>query len=221
MRPFVARLLIVTSNKLPREWWSQDAVDDTRWKAAVRRMSGKLGTVRHLTTVINVDDDDNWCQEPDFDGLVDQIEGGIISLGERRISAVPEPDENAEPKTDEDEFENAEDDISYEEERYGSQAEYEAAARVITKARKARQLDDELKNWCTHEVEEGREMCDNCEEHAIQGGLIDITGDADDVVTPPSKKLKRTESTYGLGLKKIHDKRWGKQPTQSEIKITK
>lgn len=211
MRPFVARLLIVTSNKLPREWWSQDAVDDTRWKAAVRRMSGKLGTVRHLTTVINVDDDDNWCQEPDFDGLVEQIEGGIISLGNRHISAVPEPDENAEPETDDDEFENAEDDISYDAERYGSQAEYEAAARVITKARQARQLDDD----------EDFDDKPLTKPGTLSGGVIDITGDADDMVTPPSKKLKRTESTYNLGIVKKHDKRWGKGLTQSELKFTK
>lgn len=212
MRPFVARLLIVTSNKLPRDWWSQEAVDDTRWKAAVRRMSGKLGTVRHLTTVINPDDDNDWEQEPDFDGLVEQLEGGIINVCGNKIAALKEiatePDENEEP----DDLDEQEDDLSYDAERYGSQAEYEAAARVITKARTARQLDDDDDDFDDKPI---------TQPGTLSGGVIDITGDADDVATPPSKKLKRTESTYGLGLQKQVDKRWGKQPTQSTLKFTK
>lgn len=212
MRPFVARLLIVTSNKLPRDWWSQEAVDDTRWKAAVRRMSGKLGTVRHLTTVINPDDDNDWEQEPDFDGLVEQLEGGIINVCGNKIAALKEiatePDENEEP----DDLDEQEDDLSYDAERYGSQAEYEAAARVITKARTARQLDDDDDDFDDKPI---------TQPGTLSGGVIDITGDADDVATPPSKKLKRTESTYGLGLQKQVDKRWGKEPTQSTLKFTK
>lgn len=214
MVPFVARLLIVTSNKLPRDWWSTEAVDDNRWKAAVRRMSGKLGTVKHLTTLVSFENDDD--DNRDFDQLVEQIEGGIIDLDGRVISSVSEPsdeevDENDLPdEVDQDDLDYQEDDLEYEAERYGSQAEYEAATQALSKAEKRKLEFDE----------EDDEQPPLTPAGTLSGGVIDITADVDDLVTPvASKKLKRTQSVYNLGLERGVDKRWGKQPVQSKIRM--
>jgi len=77
--------------------------------------------------------------------------------------------------------------------------------------------DDELKNWCKHKVEDGREMCDNCEEHAIQGGL--------------KHKLKRTLSFHKTPEAELvvekppslasagHFKKVGTGPVQSLLRL--
>lgn len=114
MVPFVAKLLIVTSNKLPRDWWSTEAVDDNRWQAAVRRMSGKLGTVKHMTTLIEIKDNDD--DERNFDELVEDIEGGIINVDGHIYSIVSDDDSGGD---DDGEYEEP-DPAEYEEERNGS-----------------------------------------------------------------------------------------------------
>lgn len=48
MVPCLAKLAIFISNKLPRAWWSEEAVNNERWKAFQRRTSGELGTIKHM-----------------------------------------------------------------------------------------------------------------------------------------------------------------------------
>lgn len=200
MVPFVARLLIITSNKLPRDWWTTEAVDDNRWKAAVRRMSGKLGAVKHLTTLLDIpnDDDDNR----DFDDLVDGIEAGIINIDGQAISVVDEADgdnEDLPDEVDQDDLDYQEDDAAYEEERYGSQAEYEAATAAL-----------------------GTSQPPLTAPGTLSGGVIDLDADVDDLAAPASKKLKRSDTDQRqmletLVIKRGVDKRLGKQPVQSTL----
>lgn len=198
MVPFVAKLLIVTSNKLPRDWWSTEAVDDNRWQAAVRRMSGKLGTVKHMTTVIEIKDDDD-DDNRNFDELVEGIEGGIINIDGYAYSVISD-DERIEPHEtllcdetladyDEGEYEEP-DPAEYEEERNGS-----------TK----HSGDDDDGDGASTPVAK-----------VLPGGVLDLTADDDDVEVPARKKLKRTD-TSTFGIEKQTDKRWGKQPVQSKL----
>lgn len=208
MVPFVARLLIVTSNKLPRDWWSTEAVDDNRWKAAIRRMSGKLGTVKHLTTLVSFDNDDD--DNRDFDELVEGIEGGIINLDGQAISVVDEqeisedndfetPEQEIEDdlpdEVDQDDLDYQEDDLAYEEERYGSQAEYNAATAAL-----------------------GASQPPLTAPGTLSGGVIDLDADVDDLAPPATKKLKRTDKAQREWLlEKVPDKRIGKQPNQTKL----
>lgn len=75
--PFVSRLVIITSNKAPRDWYSEEAVPNDRWQALVRRMSGKIGAVRHLTLQSQEQID---ADEPNFDDLVDNIAAGTCDV---------------------------------------------------------------------------------------------------------------------------------------------
>jgi len=73
MVPFMAKLIIITSNVTPRSWYSEEAVNDARWKAFERRISGVNGTVR-LLDVPFVDEAGSDAIE--FSSLVDAIYNG-------------------------------------------------------------------------------------------------------------------------------------------------
>lgn len=193
MRPFTARLIIVTSNKLPRDWWSTEVVDDKRWQAAVRRMSGKLGTVRHLTEIITIDDDGD--DNRNFDELVEQIEGGIINVAGQMLSVVGDEGGTSNDETDDNDLPD-ENDLP-DDDDYPDEADYE---------------EPDVDEWEAERYGSGAEM-----QAALASTMVDLTQE-DDIVTPPTKKLKRTDSTT-FGIVKQTDKRWGKQPVQSKIDL--
>ena len=134
MLPCLFRYCIITSNKLPREWYSEEAVGEIRYKALLRRMTGKLGALRHMTTVVNDDEDDN--NNVDFTDLVDEAVREIerISAPAFRAplkSSYEETDEYDYRQSDDndDEWDEEEevddlgiddqiDDIEYQQERY-------------------------------------------------------------------------------------------------------
>lgn len=184
--PFVAKLIIITSNKPPREWYSEEKIDAVMWAAFVRRISGANGTVRHMTVkyVPPVDAE----VEDDFDNIVDALICGesifgnpLPVAGETVIDLTQDdddnhsyeeatPDENAEPEWSDDGLDEA---------LYDAAAEAEAA-----------------------------------KEYREEQGILDL-----DSLTSPQKKLKRSDAST-FGLEKIVDKRIGKQPVQSKIKIS-
>jgi len=147
MIPFTSKLVVITSNVPPREWYSEEAINAARWAALVRRMSGSIGTVRHMTTVVQVDDDNN----SNFDDRVDAMIAGAIDLDgieiAEELEAVPHhlqpvdqtllPDddwENSAPTDDIGYDDNYNDDSPYAENLDGYQ-EYEQERGVTLGAR--------------------------------------------------------------------------------------
>lgn len=138
--PFVAKLIIITSNKPPREWYSEEKIDAVMWAAFVRRISGANGSVRHMTVKYVPSPSDEV--EDDFDNIVDalicgeSIFGAALPVAAESVidltqddddnhsyeEATP-PDENAEPdwSDDEDALAGHHDEAAeYEEERNGA-----------------------------------------------------------------------------------------------------
>jgi len=70
MVPCLAELSIVISNKLPRDWWSEEAVNAERFKAFQRRTSGKLGAIKHMVDPLIIQDDDTPDFETKLPGLI-------------------------------------------------------------------------------------------------------------------------------------------------------
>lgn len=202
MVPCLAELSIVISNKLPRAWWSQESVDDDRWKAAVRRMSGKLGAVKHMTEQLVIQDDDT----PDFEELLPGIIAGTHDWNgliiDPKISALPNSSEYEETSQPYVEDENAWLDDTSEE---AALAEYENHLDLV----------DEY----NAEHEGGSSYPGRVRK------VVDLTADEEleaefDAGQNALKKLKRTDSST-LGLEKQEDKRWGAGPVQSKIVLRK
>lgn len=209
---FLAKLIIITSNKLPRDWWSLEAVDDNRWQAAVRRMSGKLGTVRHLTTklVIEDSDDDNRT----FDDLVEGIEQGTCDTDGNAIVEVDTASQQPTDYTDED-LPN-EDDLVDEIDADGLDVveegddEYEYHDEITASEILAAQ---------EYEQERSGSIYGRSTPHLGVSNIVDITDD-DDMDPPQAKRLKRTDKdtfVRTLTYEKVPDKRVGSQPTQAKL----
>jgi len=179
--PFVAKLIIITSNKPPREWYSEEKIDAVMWAAFVRRISGANGTVRHMTVKYQRPVDEP--QEDDFDNVVDalicgeSIFGYPLPVAEEPVIDLTQddddgsyveatPDENAEPDWS--------DDVDADAGHHDEAAEYEE------------ERNQSLRS---------------------------------DSLMSPQKMLKRSDAST-FGLEKIVDKRIGKQPVQSKIKIS-
>lgn len=218
MKPFLFKYIIVTSNKLPREWWSEEAVPMERYKALLRRMGGKLGAIRHMTTII--DETDGGDDNRDFTEIVDQEEADAA----RELRELCDPPQFHEPlKSSYEEVDDAFDDEAEEDEIFDDEVDVDG-------------LDDQFDDI---EYEEG-DTLSNQELHHINnmliperyggetqplgssghkklsGGVIDL--DSIDDVEPSQKRLKR--STPMFGIERVDDSRIGSQPVQSRIKIT-
>lgn len=110
--PFVAKLIIITSNKPPREWYSDQTVDEVLWAAFVRRISGANGTVRHMTVKYVTPPEEE--QEDDFDQAATLLMAGAQFYGITKPIDLTQSDddddgeyetvdENAEPEWSDDE----------------------------------------------------------------------------------------------------------------------
>lgn len=194
-------MLIVTSNLLPRDWWSEEALPKDRYDALMRRCSGENGTIVHMV--------DKYVPPPneehfEFADILQDLESGkvdaynsLLSAAEEAVAEIgsvndePEtpPDEDIDDDLDEvDQFDDFLDDDAaddwqhneYEEERYG-------ATQPLGTSQAPAKLSGGVIDWDNYEEEQ------------------------------PKKRLKRTDKCT-FGLEKVTDKRWGPQPVQSLIK---
>lgn len=208
MLPFLAKMVIFTSNKPPREWWSLEAVDDNRWKAFVRRISGGLGTVRHMTEV-QVDESTIL---PDFEGVFERICNGDVDLDGNLLALdiLTEQSKSSEP--------------SYEETSDGyidPDAPLETIDEIDEDNFDDADFNDYEEGWCCDSVPTHSYNCKFTLERGTQSRatsstvprkVLDLTDDTIDVAAPLSKKLKRT-----LSFHKVQDDRWGPEPVQSKL----
>lgn len=67
---FVAKLIIITSNGRPREWYSEEKVPAARFSALERRLRGDLGDV----TLMDVEIDHPWTP-PEEDEEMEEVQG--------------------------------------------------------------------------------------------------------------------------------------------------
>lgn len=181
--PFVAKLIIITSNKPPREWYSEEKIDAVMWAAFVRRISGANGTVRHMTVKYVAPPDAEV--EDDFDNYADALICGESIFG----APLPVADDSVIDLTQTDDDDNH----SYEEATPDENVEPE---------------------WSDDENDLGVALNEAREYEQERQGMLDL-----DSLTSPQKKLKRSDAST-FGLEKIVDKRIGKQPVQSKIKIS-
>jgi len=179
--PFVAKLIIITSNKPPREWYSEEKIDAVMWAAFVRRISGANGTVRHMT--VKYQPSLLEPQEDDFDNVVDALICGESIFG----NALPVA---AEPVID---LTQDDDDGSYVEATPDENAEPDWT-----------DDDDALAGHHDEAAEYEEERNQSLRSDSLMS---------------PQKMLKRSDAST-FGLEKIVDKRIGKQPVQSKIKIS-
>lgn len=239
MKQMLAEWVIVTSNRLPRDWYSLEAVPEARWGAMVRRMSGKLGCVRHMTLVVPDADPDG----PDVAEQLDVIEKEII-LSKMASSPPHEYEEDDGSAHSEDESEDAA--LREYEDHLASVAEYdEAAAQEYGKPEPCPcHLSGKLHNL-RHCLEKERaaegistwvkpKVCDvahGSEFPADSDGSEELhdgidLADPDLVENWTNKRVKRTQAarstpTTTLAVEKQRDKRWGKQPVQAKIALHK
>jgi len=108
MVPMLGELNIFISNKLPRDWWSLEAVPEGRWDAFLRRTSGKLGAIKQMVEPLVIQDDDT----PDFETLLPDLIAGTKDwngmINDPLISSLPdgEYEETSQPFIDNDDDDN-------------------------------------------------------------------------------------------------------------------
>lgn len=201
-------MIIITTNLLPRDWWSEEALPKDRYDALMRRCSGELGTIVHMTErYVPPEDEEHF----EFADILTDLENGVVNAYNEPLleaeSSVPEiGSDNDEWRLDGDVDEvDHEDDLDYEEERYGTQGEYEAATAALGSSGE-------------------REQPPLTPAGTLSGGVIDLSvdPDVDELAPPASKKLKRSDTSQRrwvetLTIERGVDKRQGKQPVQSKL----
>jgi len=200
MIPFLAKLIVITSNVTPRSWYSEEAVNNDRWAAFERRISGANGTIRLLDTPFV---DEVGSDPVPFSELVDSIYEGTCdvfgdaaavltdSLSESVSTLDEEPCCDGYPGHDEDCI------------------NYNGDRKVVDLTCDEDDIDDD-----------GYQDYGN-----TSGGDYEATPDDCDWTTAEKvRDLKksgwinpRTGAQYQFGIEKQDDKRWGKQPVQSKI----
>jgi len=207
MLPFLAELVIFTSNVSPRSWYSDEAVPNDRWQAFVRRMSGVEGTVRLMDVPYAGENDDDGTK---FDDLVDNIAAGECDIFGRAADVLTNDEVDVEG------YDEVDDDgasmkrkiidlTESDREDFGqaSGGEYEETSGPYEE----QPCCDSLNHTptCINYV--------SAQEYEEERGLSAIgrTYDA---------SLGGTRQ-YTFGVEKQTDKRWGKQPVQAKLKLMK
>jgi len=203
--PFNPEWIIITSNHPPNEWYFQNGEKKF-----------------HSTT--GVPGETTFAEKTmDCSALLRRLEapyGKTIKMEEKYEEPAPEfviADEIAKLESAIDLTQDDDDDEPPPSFEYEETDENEFCDETEFPVTEDYDSDDELKNWCKHKVEDGREMCDNCEEHAIQGGL--------------KHKLKRTLSFHKTPEAELvvekppslasagHFKKVGTGPVQSLLRL--
>lgn len=199
--PFLAHLVIFTSNVAPRSWYTNEAVDDDRWKAFVRRMSGVEGTVRLMNTPLL---DEDMEQGTAFEDLVENIANGECDVFGNVADILT--NDSGEVEGDTDEFEDVD----------GGWVERRRNAIDLTGD------DDDDGDAFDHgntsggEYEETSQPYDAA-EYEEERGVKPTTSQLIDDVANGTAWLHRPRQ-YELAIEKQEDDRWGKGPVQSTLK---
>lgn len=196
MLPFLAELVIFTSNVSPRSWYSDEAVPNDRWQAFVRRMSGVEGTVRLMDVPYAGENDDDGTK---FEDLVDNIAAGECDIFGRAADVLTNDGVDVE----------------------GSE-EIDNDGRIKRKLIDLTQDEDDLGNTSGGEYEETSQPYEEdfscCDTVGHKQTCINY-------VSPREYEEERGLSAIGrqyeLGIEKQYDKRWGNQPNQSKLKLIK
>lgn len=206
-------MIIITTNLLPRDWWSEEALPKDRYDALMRRCSGELGTIVHMVDrYVPPEDEEHF----EFADILSNLEAGVVNAYNEPLDGVPEigsddDRDEAQIAFDLNNNENDlpdevdyEDDLDYEEERYGTQGEYEAATAALGSSQREQPLLTPA--------------------GTLSGGVIDLSvdPDVDELVVPASKKVKRSDTgqrkwVETLVIERGKDNRVGKQPVQSKL----
>lgn len=221
-------MIIITSNLLPRDWWSEEALPKDRYDALMRRCSGENGTIVHMIEKY-VPPEKTF----EFADILSNLENGVVDAYNMPLEAIKE--EVPEIGSDEDEAEAAfrRNNNNYEDFGQTSEDDLPAVQDFIDDEAEeddefddVEEVDDDDLDGVTDSIqyEEERYMrptqpVGTSGYKLLSGGVIDLDS-VDDVEPPKSKKLKRTdENTFGV--EKVIDKRWGKQPVQGKIRLPK
>lgn len=194
MVPFLAKLIVITSNVTPRSWYSDEAVPADRWAAFERRISGANGTIRLLDTPFV---DEVGSDPTPFSELVDSIcEGTCDVFGDAAAVLTDELQESAdgdvEPCCD----------------------GFPSHSPTCLNYNGDRKFVDLT---CDEEIDD-----DGFDDFGnTSGGEYEETsGPYDDVDAreyEEERGLSAVGRQYEFGVEKQVDKRWGKQPVQSKI----
>nr|AOV86232.1 putative rep protein [uncultured virus]AOV86281.1 putative rep protein [uncultured virus] len=214
-------MIIITTNLLPRDWWSEEALPKERYDALMRRCSGDLGTIVHMVDrYVPPEGEEHF----EFAEILQDLENGVVNAYNEAVSNVPEigsdDDRNADQiafdinNNDDDEVDendlpdevDYEDDLDYEAERYGSQDELEAATAALGSSQQ----------WMQPPL---------TQPGTLSGGVIDLSvdSDVDELAAPANKKIKRSDTGQRRWLetlvieKPAPENRIGKKAQQSTL----
>lgn len=205
--------IIITTNKLPRDLWSEEAMNATQYAAFMRRCDGENGCIIHMTEPYVADIPPSFSMKD----IIEDLATGKVDENNKPVSQELEHEyeEATDSWNDEEVDEIDQDDLDYQEDDLNYEID----------ANDARDFEDERYMRATAPL--------GTSQHTIvSGGTIEISPDpeledalaeaADEQVAAPpaAKRIKRTDKAT-FGLEKIVDKRWGKQPTQAKIVLNK
>lgn len=180
--------VVITSNKAPRDWYTLEAVDDNRWQAFVRRMSGKCGFIRRFSTVIPEEEFDDTDAEALY----------ALRIAGQPVFAHPSPNQ------DDDDGDGWEDDLEGVSLDGSKEGDYE-------------ETSGDYEEPDPDEYEQERYMAPTASlgrSGTLSGGVID--NDTVEIQSPEFPTLKRSD-TSTFGIERVYDKRVGKGFTQQKI----